>query len=438
MAKILNRPMFKRGGSTGGITANLKKPRMGFMPGGQVPSYQEILAQYMQPPEEQKGLTSSDYLRLAAAGAEIMGAQPTSDSGGFMAALSSAGPALSGAATDIANNMQARKESYRTGKRDYDVAMGQAAVQQASDRFTREAAVADREDEQAFTTSERVAAQDFTSTILDREHEISLDLIDAESQAAIRELIKQKELGIGILEKDFVTQAGNESIEKANAAIEAYKTATTEEEKAAALDAYKIEKNNFYNGLYGETTLANIKEIGALLGDESFTKLIRQGVQNVIDKEEDKDPTSVFYGMDSAQIQEQIAQNMFNMVVSEVYFPEFPEALAKGGRVGLANGGDPEFPNAGPSGPPYEPGSGPNPDPGSPPIMQAEASQQDIEMTFAELRRRLPPEVNDGVIKLIMSSEQAMIDFAQLMTPDDISTFNEKYNVDLQYPTQVA
>ena len=303
--------------------------------------------------------------------------------------------------------------------------MGQAAVQQASDQFTREASVEDREDEQSFTTSEREATQDFTMGVLDREHEMSLDLIDAESQASIRELIKQKELGIGILEKDFVTQAGNESIEKANAAIEAYKTATTEEEKAAALDAYKIEKNNFYNGLYGETTLANIKEVASLLGDESFTKLISKGVQNVIDKEEDKDPNSVFYNMDTAQIQEQIAQNMFNMVVSEVYFPEFPGGMAKGGRVGLANGGGP-----------YEPGSGPDPDPGSPPIMQA--SPQDIEMTFAELRRRLPPEVNDGVIKLIMSSEQAMIDFAQLMTPDDIATFNEKYNVDLQYPTQVA
>ena len=444
MARILNRPMFKRGGSTGGITANLKKPRMGFKEAGSVPSYQDILAQYMQAPEEPKGLTSSDYLRLAAAGAEIMGAQPTSDGSGFMAALSSAGPALSGAATDIAESMQARKENYRTGKRDYDVAMGQAAVQQASDRFTREATVADREDEQAFTTSERVATQDFTMNVLDREHEISLDLIDAESQAKIRELIKQQELGIGILEKDYVTRAGNQSIEKANAAIEAYQNATTEEEKAAALDAYKIEKNNFYNGLYGETTQANIKEIAALLGDESFTKLIRQGVQNVIDKEEDKDPSSVFYNMDSAQIQEKIAQNMFNMVVSEVYFPEFPGGMAKGGRVGLARGGDPEFPDATPVGPPFEPGSGPNPDPGSPPIMATNpnmregASSADIEMTFAELRRRLPPEVNDGVIKLIMSSEQAMIDFAQLMTPDDIATFNEKYNVDLLYPTQVA
>ena len=59
MARILNRPMFRRGGSTGGITANLKKPRMGFEPGGKVPDFQQILSQYMQAPEEPKGLTLS-------------------------------------------------------------------------------------------------------------------------------------------------------------------------------------------------------------------------------------------------------------------------------------------------------------------------------------------------------------------------------------------
>ena len=64
--------------------------------------------------------------------------------------------------------------------------------------------------------------------------------------------------------------------------------------------------------------------------------------------------------------------------------------------------------------------------------------QQMIQLTFQELRKRLPPEVSDGVITLIMSSEEAMIDFAQLMTPEDIAVFNDKYNVDLQYPTQVA
>ena len=133
--KTLNRPMFKRGGSTGGgITANLKKPRQGFEKAGtvQAPDFREIMSQYMQAPEEPRGLTSSDYLRLAAAGAEIMGAQPTSDGSGFLAALSSAGPALSGAATDIASNIAERKEKFRERKSAYDAAMGQAAVDQAT------------------------------------------------------------------------------------------------------------------------------------------------------------------------------------------------------------------------------------------------------------------------------------------------------------------
>jgi len=89
--KTLSRPMFRRGGSTGGITSNLKKPRQGFAYGGGPPKMtdtQEILAKYMQMPEEPKGLTSSDYLRLAAAGAEIMGTQPTSDgSGRFLSSI---------------------------------------------------------------------------------------------------------------------------------------------------------------------------------------------------------------------------------------------------------------------------------------------------------------------------------------------------------------
>ena len=43
--KTLSRPMFKRGGSTGGITANLKKPRQGFAYGDAVksPNLAEIM-----------------------------------------------------------------------------------------------------------------------------------------------------------------------------------------------------------------------------------------------------------------------------------------------------------------------------------------------------------------------------------------------------------
>ena len=54
--KTLSRPMFRRGGSTGGITSNLKKPRVGLYAGGppKMTDTQEILAKYMQMPEEPK------------------------------------------------------------------------------------------------------------------------------------------------------------------------------------------------------------------------------------------------------------------------------------------------------------------------------------------------------------------------------------------------
>ena len=433
--------MFKRGGSTGGITANLKKPRQGFENAGtvQAPDFRQIMSQYMQAPEEPRGLTSSDYLRLAAAGAEIMGAQPTSDGSGFLAALSSAGPALSGAATDIASNISARKEKFRDRKSAYDAAMGQAAVDQATLDYQGQL-----EDYQAGRD------QGFAMDLLDKEHELSLEILDQDAKNEIKKLIKEKDLSPYDFEKEFVTETGNQAIEDANAAISAFNAATTEAEKQKAIAEYKKIKNNFYNGLYGETTRANIEEKATLMADADFTKVVSRSVQAVIDNGENQDPTGPFYNtaegrpMNSLEIQEKVVDNLFKMVISEVHFPQFPTGMAKGGRVGLARGGDPEFPDATPVGPPFEPGSGPNPDPGSPPIMATNpnmregASSADIEMTFAELRRRLPPEVNDGVIKLIMSSEQAMIDFAQLVTPDDIATFNEKYNVDLQYPTQVA
>ena len=412
--KTLSRPMFKRGGSTGGITANLKKPRQGFAYGDSVksPNLAEIMSQYMQAPEEPKGLTSSDYLRLAAAGAEIMGAQPTSDGSGFLAALSSAGPALSGAATDIAESMQTRKENYRTNKRAYDASMGQAAVDQATLDYQGQL-----EDYQAGRDQKNQIE------ILGLEFGFSERLLNQEAQNALQLLIEEKKLSPYDFEKQYVDEEGQKLIAEAVAAIE-----------AGDKETYENKKSQFMNGLYGETTRANTEEKTNLLADSDFQKALRLETEAIMATGgEAEQEGSKYFGKTRSEVSEMVKQNAFSQVVSEIYFPEFK---AKGGRVGLARGGDPEFPDATPVGPPFEPGSGPDPDPGSPPIMQA--SPQDIEMTFAELRRRLPPEVNDGVIKLIMSSEQAMIDFAQLMTPDDIATFNEKYNVDLQYPTQVA
>ena len=82
--KPLNRPMFQRGGKVSsrnnGIVSGFENGgsvRQGFKEAG----YVDIIDEYIKEPERQQGLSTSDYLRIASAGADIMGAQPTGRSG---------------------------------------------------------------------------------------------------------------------------------------------------------------------------------------------------------------------------------------------------------------------------------------------------------------------------------------------------------------------
>jgi len=58
------------------------------------------------------------------------------------------------------------------------------------------------------------------------------------------------------------------------------------------------------------------------------------------------------------------------------------------------------------------------------------------DLTFEELRNRLPQEIGDDIINLILSSAEAMEDFATIQTEQDISTFNKKYGVNLVLPSE--
>ncbi len=91
------------------------------------------------------------------------------------------------------------------------------------------------------------------------------------------------------------------------------------------------------------------------------------------------------------------------------------EELAKGGRVGLQMGGQP-MPETMPT------DQGP---------VQASPVQ---DLTFEELRARLPQTITDDIITLIANSEQALTDFANIQTPEDIASFNQQYEVNLTLP----
>ena len=83
--------------------------------------------------------------------------------------------------------------------------------------------------------------------------------------------------------------------------------------------------------------------------------------------------------------------------------------LAKGGRVGLALGSKP---------------SAMMPD-----VAKADDEVQDL--SYNELRSRLPASIDNQVVQVIANSKQALLDFANIRDQQDVDEFNQKYNVSL-------
>ena len=105
------------------------------------------------------------------------------------------------------------------------------------------------------------------------------------------------------------------------------------------------------------------------------------------------------------------------------YFPNFneimggitiPESKASGGRVGLAK----SFPGT---------------------VGDAQdnmkAPQGDVQnLSYSELRTRLPQEISDEIVILLANSKQALLDFANIQTGEDVASFNQQYDVNLALP----
>jgi len=86
------------------------------------------------------------------------------------------------------------------------------------------------------------------------------------------------------------------------------------------------------------------------------------------------------------------------------------QELAKGGRVGLALGS--------------------KPDAMMPDLAKAEEEQvQDL--SYNELRSRLPASIDNQVVQVLANSKQALLDFANIRDQQDVDEFNQRYNVSL-------
>jgi len=63
-------------------------------------------------------------------------------------------------------------------------------------------------------------------------------------------------------------------------------------------------------------------------------------------------------------------------------------------------------------------------------------SSPKVEITYDELRSRLPKEISNEVVNMLSTSYEALADFAELRTQADVDTFNQRYGVDLVLPQE--
>ena len=62
----------------------------------------------------------------------------------------------------------------------------------------------------------------------------------------------------------------------------------------------------------------------------------------------------------------------------------------------------------------------------------------EINISYDQLRDRLPPEVTDDIVLLMSQSYEALADFAEIQTQADVNQFNIKYDVQLFLPQQTG
>ena len=183
-------------------------------------------------------------------------------------------------------------------------------------------------------------------------------------------------------------------------------TATIDEKKAAE----RIIKSN-QNVLIKE--LGVTPEYSAIISNEDLFDNAMQGYVSAENKKRIKD-----YQRDNPEATDKdIQQNVVLLQegTQEAYDITFARLKERygyedGGRVGLAFGGEP--------------------------MMEEVVENPDKveDLSYIQLRSRLPQEISNDIVQLLANSKQALMDFANIQTSEDIATFNQLYDVNLTLP----
>ena len=242
-----------------------------------------------------------------------------------------------------------------------------------------------------------------------------LETIYEETQKAERERIKGELAKEGKSYNVEITDALISSINESNFNLqEKLKNTTDEAEKTKIQQQLKVNNDRLNKILKGDTTFLDYflkvdesqggpfqKIVQAKISGETLlAKLLEDPIKNKDKIEEVR-----------AKIEEADRRiEQFGSVIQGVQDSLVGGSFAKGGRVGFAEGGDAET------------------------VTTPNVKRSDLP-SFDLLRSRLPESISDEIVRLLSVSAQALADFAEIKTEQDIEDFNQTYQVNLAVPT---
>ena len=348
MSRILRRPMFRGGrvDSRGtGIASGLGKP--GMANGGVMDIYESVKEQI--PERDTQGLTTGDYLRIASAGLDILGA-PAERGGILGGALTSAAKPLSKLGVDLGSSMDARRQAE-----------------------------------------------------LDRREELARTLTGAQVEFDVGMEKAKGETGRRQILLESITETKRENVRNDKT--------LTEEEKTKKLNEIQAKYDNdleFYVFQGGD--VSDYFKLGSqaeLL--KSASRAAKKAIKGAIGSDGKKiTPDHPEYNSTLSRLQAEYLATLTK---------QFGKQFAEGGAVTEDVNIMTETPT-------------------SMTDVNVEETVNPEQLSYDELRARLPKEIGDDIVTLLANSYEALGDFAQIRTQTDVDQFNQKYQVQLVLPQE--
>ena len=384
MNRILKRPMFRRGGSAGtGITSGLDTPKRGLVDGPGMysqPASDDPYDRALKTTERFEGDIDRFVSRQPALGPGTLPGFLTS----FGLDLASRTPTGKGFSGLLATAAGAAKGPFETF---------QAA------QLTRGAEKSDLKKD--IFTSALASEYDLEKERIEQAGEGTSD--DRKTPEVEREIIKTAQQNIFTAE-DILT-----------------KPDATDQEKLDAQRTIQINQNVLqkelgipveYQAILTNETLFNENQDAYVL---SYNQAQRTKQKEAIDQGKTPEEALAEFPLMKAGTAQAI--NYTIQQLNERF--KFRTTRADGGRIGYSIGSEEAV--------------------GSEPLMKElvetekdTGSVQDL--SFTELRSRLPNEISNDIVQLLARSKKALLDFANIQTTEDISNFNKLYDVNLTLP----